>query len=339
MRWTRLDQKLMAGIVGLFLLPSVLGGGVLVVLYRWGAFQDTFTLLLTVVVGLATMMAYLGLIGHTVGRGLVRTVQQMQRETEVMATVNPAHRLEVPTGDEFQRLAQDINGLADRLQHALGDTDRAVERATVAIAAERATLAEVLDGLGESVVVISLEGRVTLANRAANARFGVGLLGLNFFDFVEREPIVRLVDRFHADPAGAVSASLQGPGGLRLNAVVTALATGEGRLTGLVLVLRDQVPEATPVDVAGPVPIGQLVGAGIWSASATTPLGDRPVIYDFALLDEMERYTSSAQRSRALTELSYTVVDVETTGSGEDPWRPHRLPGVRACTTRDREAG
>jgi hypothetical protein len=50
-RLASLDQKLVAGIVGLFLLPGVLAAGILVVLYRWGAFDDAFTLLVTVVVG------------------------------------------------------------------------------------------------------------------------------------------------------------------------------------------------------------------------------------------------------------------------------------------------
>jgi DNA polymerase III epsilon subunit family exonuclease len=128
MRLTRLDQKLMAGIVGFFLLPGLLGGGVLIALYRWGAFGDAFTLLVTVVVGLVTMMAYLGLIAHTVGQSLVRTVRQMQLGTELIGTVNPGHRLAIPTGDEFQLLAEEINRLADRLEAggARGDTADAV---------------------------------------------------------------------------------------------------------------------------------------------------------------------------------------------------------------------
>lgn len=314
MRLTRLDQKLMAGVVGLFILPSLLGGAILIVLYRWGAFSDPLTFLVTVVVGLATMMGYLGLIAYTIGRTLVGTIQQIQRGTELMATVNPAHRLEVATGDEFQRLAEEINGLADRLQQALGDADRAVERATTAIAVERTTLTEVIDALGAGVVVITLEGRVTLANRAANARFGVGLLGHNFFDFVEREPIVRLAERLRGDPAGMVAANLRGRGGARLAGMMTSLAANEGGSTGLVLVLRDPIGEAVVADQAETVPAGPLVGAGLFSGSGTAPLGDRPVFYDFSLLEEMERHTSSAQRGRALAELSYTVVDVETTG-------------------------
>jgi DNA polymerase III epsilon subunit family exonuclease len=117
-RLTRLDRKLMAGIVGLFLLPSALVAGALIVLYRWGAFDDTFALLITVVVGLSTLMGYLALIAHTVGQSLVRAVREMQLGTELIATVNPAYRLAVTTGDELQLLAEEINHLADRLEAA-----------------------------------------------------------------------------------------------------------------------------------------------------------------------------------------------------------------------------
>jgi DNA polymerase-3 subunit epsilon len=318
----------MAGIVGLFFLPGLLGAAMLIALYRWGAFPDTFTLLITVVVGLAAMMAYLGLIAHTVGRSLVRTVQQIQEGTELVATVNPDHRLEVSTGDELERLANEINGLADRLRHSLTDAAEAVTQATAAVAVERTTLADILDGLGNGVVVLSLEGRVPLANRAAVAQFGATLLGQSFFDFVEREPIVDLVAQLRMDPRAAVSTSLRDRSGLGLDAVVTALMNGERQLSGLVAVFRGQLSLTTPTGA----PASPLVGAGFLSGSTSASLGDRPVFYDWALLDDMERHTSPAQRSQALADLSYTVVDVETTGL--EPERGDRIVSVACARVR-----
>jgi DNA polymerase III epsilon subunit family exonuclease len=183
------------------------------------------------------------------------------------------------------------------------------------MAVERATLADILDALGDGVVVTSLEGRVTLANRAASAQLGVTLLGRSLFEFVEREPLVRLAEEFRTSEPGTVSVDLRGRAGLRLHTVVPPLADGEGRLTGLVLVLRHQLPHAALADEAAGAPAGPLVvGAGFLSGSANASFGDRPVFYDFALLDDMERHTSPAQRSQALVELVFTVVDIETTG-------------------------
>jgi hypothetical protein len=64
-RLTRLNQKLVTGIAGSFLLPSVLAP-ILVALYRWGAFGDTFTWSQSWSAW-PLMMRCLGLIAHTIG--------------------------------------------------------------------------------------------------------------------------------------------------------------------------------------------------------------------------------------------------------------------------------
>lgn len=117
-RLTRLDQKLTAGIVGFFLLPTLVAGAFLIVLYRRGVFEDSFALLVAVVLGFASMMTYLAALAHGLGRGLVRTVNEMHLGTELMTTVNPRHRLKVRTGDELETLADEINRLATRLAQA-----------------------------------------------------------------------------------------------------------------------------------------------------------------------------------------------------------------------------
>ena len=82
--------------MAIFVIPTVLTEGILIVLYRRGVFQDAWGLLLAVLIGLAAMMAYLRWIAHAIGRPLIRTVRMIQDGTELMTTVNPDHRLRGP---------------------------------------------------------------------------------------------------------------------------------------------------------------------------------------------------------------------------------------------------
>ncbi len=327
MRLTRLDQKLVAGIVGLFLLPSVLAAGTLVALYRWGAFDDTFTLLVTVVVGLATLMGYLGLIAHTIGQSLVRAVRQVQLGTELIATVNPAHRLEISTGDELQRLAEEINHLADRLAAARQDGVRAAARAAAELEAERARLARVLDALGEGVLVVTPEGRVSLANHAARALLGHGLLGRDLTDLVaDAASILHAADGFRAGAHVAWRLALHAHGAGALEATVTPLLEGGGRLSGLAIVLRERASDAAEAVDQRAIPGPR--GAGRASAAADGAREKRPELYDLSLLDDMDRRMSSDDRARRLDALTCTVLDVETTGL--EPSRGDRIVSI-AC--------
>jgi DNA polymerase III epsilon subunit family exonuclease len=226
MRLTRLDQKLVAGVVGLFLLPGLLGGGVLVALYQWGAFGEAFTLLVTVVVGLVAMMAYLGLIAHTVGQGLVRTVRQMQLGTELMATVNPAHRLEIPTGDEFQLLAEEINRLADRLEleRARSSSRACAGDATALDEMERATSPAVRERALEDLDYTVLDTETT-GLRADRGDRIVAIACVRV-----RRGVVRSDERFEAlvNPERPIP-----PASTRIHGVTDDMVTGAPTIEGI----------------------------------------------------------------------------------------------------------
>jgi DNA polymerase-3 subunit epsilon len=312
-RLTRLDQKLVAGIAGLFLLPAALAAGVLIALFRWGAFGDAFTLLITVVVGLAAMMGYLGLIAHTVGHGVVSAVRQMQLGTELMATVNPAHRLDIATGDELEGLAREINRLAERMVAARVEGAREAAAALVALETERTRLAGVLEALGEAVLVLSPRGRVSLANGAARVLLGPGLVGRNLAEMVTgAAAVLGAAERFRTGERPVERLTLdardQGP----LEAVVTPLVEAEGRLAGLAMVVRRTLPEGSgsPGAVAG----ARFRGAGLVSGVSRGDPRVETACYDLLLLDEIERRVRSGDQSRRLESLTGTVLDVETTG-------------------------
>ena len=168
MRARRLERKLLWGVVAIFVIPTALAEGILIVLYRRGVFQDAWGLLLAVLIGLAAMMAYLSWIAYAVGRPVIRTVRMIQDGTELMTTVNPDHRIEVRTGNELEALAEDVNQLADHLRDAKGGLDFRVAEATRELRGGGETLAAILEALADGVVVATLDGRITLANPVAS---------------------------------------------------------------------------------------------------------------------------------------------------------------------------
>jgi DNA polymerase-3 subunit epsilon len=237
-----LERKLTVGVVVLFLVPTVVVGAILLVLYRRGALESPATLAVVVTAGFVTMMAYLTVVAHGIGRVLVRRLREIQLGTELMATVNPDHRLQVRTGDELESLAGEINRMADRVRDARLGLEAEVARATRLLEVERGKLSAVLESLGEGVAVATLEGRVILANPAAHELLragGAGLLGRSLFDLVDRETVAHFLDRLRAGEGSAERFSLRVAGTAILEAVMTPFADAEGQATGFVLVLRD----------------------------------------------------------------------------------------------------
>jgi DNA polymerase-3 subunit epsilon len=195
-----------------------------------------------VLVGFVTMMAYLGLTARAIGRSLTRTLEEIQLGAELMAGTNPAHRLAVRTGDEFQALAEEINRLADRASEARAGLEREITLATQELTVERNTLSGVLAALGEGVVVTTSDWRVTLANQAAQDLIGVPglpLLGRRLWEFLDRAKLEHFVEQSRRQDRAPQQFTLHGGRGGLLALVLTPLTDGAGRPVGLILVVRD----------------------------------------------------------------------------------------------------
>ncbi len=239
MRRSTLDHRLVRAVLLLVLVPTLVVGAVLAVLYRRGVYDDDpVAVFVTVAIGFVTMMAYLGTVTYALGRSLVRTLHEIRLGTELMATVNPDHRIDVRTGDEREALAAEINRMADRVRQAHRGLADEVARATRALAAERETLARVLEALGEGAVLVTPDGRVSLANRAAQTLLGGGLLGRNLFDIVDREKVGLFLDRLRVGGSVVERFTLHPAGGGVLDTVMTPLGD-DGRIRGLILLFRD----------------------------------------------------------------------------------------------------
>lgn len=188
------------------------------------------------------MAVVVAIVAYRRGRSLLRRVQALRVETELIATVNPDHRLRADPGDELQSLAAEINRMADRLRDARQGLGDEVTRATRALDVERGKLSAVLEAIGEGVVVATPDGVMILANPAAHELLGAapgGLLGRSLFDFVDREKIAHFLDRLCGEPGGAERFSLHTAGRALVEAVMTPFSGDHGSTTGFVLALKD----------------------------------------------------------------------------------------------------
>jgi len=319
----RLERKMTLGVFGLFAPPTVVAGLVLLFLYRRGTLEEPRALLTAVLVGLVAMMAYLALVAHGLGASLVRTIEALRHGAELMATVNPEHRLEVRTGDELEALAREINRLADRLRLARDGLAERLEVETRALRTEHSRLTVVLDGLADGVVVAGPDGRIALANPAARRLLNEGnaLLGAPVSDLVGHDSLGPSLTGRASTAAGPQRLVVKTATGVALHAIL-APVLDQGRMAGFVLVLRDPTHEPSNDPASGSPthgglgqPSPRLVGAGLRSGTAAHVPGPvRPDLYDFSLLDEVERHIGPAGRERRLDELSFVVLDTETTG-------------------------
>jgi DNA polymerase-3 subunit epsilon len=346
----RLERKVTLAVLGLFIVPTAVAGGIVLLLYRRGLLLEPSTLLATVLVGLGALVSYLALVARGMGHALVRTIEELRRGAELMATVNSEHRLHIRTGDELEALGDEINRLADLLRAAREGIGEQVGGATRELRLERARLSAILDGLADGVVVASLEGRITLANRTARAllRGGEALLGLALVDLVDQRVISRHLERLESEQSGAERFVAQTAGGVIVHGAISKLVDAGGMTAGFILTLSDPA-EGRPNGIEPPEPpLGDrktrsegLVGMGLHSGTATGTSGPvRSELYDFSLFDEIERHVGRIERDHRLDELTFVVFDTETTGLRPEAGdRVISLAGVRVkgCEVRHHE--
>jgi DNA polymerase-3 subunit epsilon len=330
----RLGRKLTLGVLGLALPPAAVAALVVVFLHQRGQLRAAPALLVIGLLGLAVTLLYVAVLAHRLGGSLVRAIEALQRGAELMSTVNPDHRLDIRSGDELQALAREINRLAEHLRAARDGFDEQVTVATRELDGERRRLAGVLGELAEGVVVMSADGRVTLANRGAAGLLSDGhaLLGRQLGELVDRETIARHLDALRTVDGEAERFTLPTTRGGILEVAMTALPDEGGQRGGCILVLRDPSHPRLDSRVAPEAgPPGRFVGAGLHSGAATAVPGpSRSELYDFSLFDEVHRAATPADRDRRLDDLTFVVFDTETTGlRPESGDRVISLAGVR----------
>jgi PAS domain S-box-containing protein len=197
---------------------------------------------LFIVALLATMAAIVlaALIGRRIGQGLRRlttTAEEIQAgNLDVRAGVDQPDELGV-LGTAFDRMAGSLRTMTDELREAAIDEARL-----------RARLEAVVGGMGEALVAVDGEGRVTDFNAAAQELFGRRTVEVRGRP-VQRLSIVGpagedLTERLSMDPTGAgwgSEATVRRPDGTEVPVVVTGgrLRGPAGEYAGAVVVVRD----------------------------------------------------------------------------------------------------
>jgi DNA polymerase III epsilon subunit-like protein len=202
----------------------------------------------------------------------------------------------------------------------------------------------VLEALGDGVVVTTDEGRVSLANPAAQRLAdpgGPSLLGRDLTELMTDEEFQPLRERLGSGTSAREWVRFRAPGGRILNAVVTRLGSSSGQGPGLVLVLRggaepQEIGASSPPEVRnapGPATQGGRNGPGIAGTQSDGGVGAapaRPPWYDFSWFSAAGRGVGLVDHECPLGELDCVVLDTETTGfdrSGRD--RIVSIAGVR----------
>jgi two-component system, OmpR family, phosphate regulon sensor histidine kinase PhoR len=178
-------------------------------------------LLLTAgLVGLAFALALTLIFTHQ----LVRAVRRLVDYARQMVDGNRNHRIEVSSSDEFGWLAGSLNHLSEQIEQQLAT-----------IRTERDQFSAVLEGMGEAVLSLDDEGRITQINRA-----GIMLLGLHgapigqrLLDTV-RSPLLRKLINQTEHKDKTIELDLSTPKPRRLLAHTTRPSGG-----GVVVVLLD----------------------------------------------------------------------------------------------------
>jgi DNA polymerase III subunit epsilon len=190
--------------------------------------------------GLAAL-ALVGLLGQH-----VRAPRRLAADTRLIATVNPAHRLDAFRPADLADATAAVNELAERFEAAERNVAQRVAAGRADVARERNRLAALMSELAAAVLVCNADGRILLYNAAARRlledrpdRTGVVGLGRSVFGVVDRDLVTHVLDRSRAGaPVHATTA--WGERILRVN--VAPVADGEatgGKATGFVVLVED----------------------------------------------------------------------------------------------------
>lgn len=205
---------------------------------------------LAVFLGLLFLLG-LGLVVGVFFRLYVLPLARLARETRLIATANPGHRIEAGGPAELSRVVEAVNELADRSQTAQEDVGGQIASARADVEQERNRLAALMSELTLAVLVCSVEGRILLYNGAARQLLGgeegaggpVGL-GRSVFGILDRGLVAHALERLRHGAEGdgaapAVHLTATAAGGQLVRVGAAPVLDRDDELTGLVLTLED----------------------------------------------------------------------------------------------------
>lgn len=186
-------------------------------------------------------------------------IRKLAEETNLIASVNPSHRLNIEGRRDFACLEHAINKLADRYEELSKNIQQKVQLAGAETEDERNILAAIISELPEGVLVCNAEGKILFLNRRArkhlalhdNNKLNAGAessrfpeLGHSISSVIDKNLIEHALDeineRLKRKVVNAVSNFLiEGQENHILRAQVIPILNRLGQFTGFILILKD----------------------------------------------------------------------------------------------------
>jgi len=294
----------------------------------WQSQGEFFGLLF--LIGLVILMGFLFLLNE-IFQSYILPLSRISEEIELISTVNAGHRINVTEGGkEIKSVVQKINKAADKLQY-LQEQVRQQNQPDSELRTDRETLASLFTRMPLGVVVCNRRGKILLYNRKADELLckrgfpangsGISLgLGRSLSAFLNQDDIALAMHDLHAQLDDGVREpvsylQVRQEQGEDVPAQMVCIQDHEHSILGYGLFLHahEDYCLLQPHDqqsfflhsMGSPDFAAQNQGAGILQ-------NGRPCTYDFQLLYRQQK--SSPMDMRELSELTYTVLDLETTG-------------------------
>lgn len=191
------------------------------------AMNSLWTALLVAIVVVTLLMIF---PAYLVSRKLTGPLQQMNQAALAMAKGDFTVRAQVDGRDEIAQLGQSLNELSGALSYTIED-----------LTFERNRLRTTLDGLGEGVVSVNLQGTVVQYNAAS-----IQLMGGNARAVPGELPVFRAMQP-HIEAAlkdGAMHTAEQKCGEAIIRITISPLRDGAEQVEGAVLLIQDVTESA-----------------------------------------------------------------------------------------------
>ena len=265
-------------------------------------------LLLTGALGLVLAVLMSGLASHLMTRALRRLVTGAQH----LAVEHGGELVPVPSSDELGGLAGSFNQVAKELSATVS-----------ALAQERDRLHRILDSMGEAVLAVDAEERVTLVNATARNWLGLGEEGSQK-TLLEVSRLPALADLLKEAEEGSAAAEFEIPGPPPRQVLVQAatLRASPGAVVVMHDVTKRRRMETVRSDFVANVSHELRTPVSVIRANAETLLDAHP----FEDPEEREFLAAIFRNAERLSQLIADLLDLSRIEAGEQAFHPEPTP-------------
>lgn len=118
--------------------------------------------IISIVIAMAITAVLVILAAWLIARMTTRPIRELTRASQKIASGEFDHKISVGTKDESGQLA-----------HAFNEMSLKLKKMVETISADKTRLATILDNMADSIIMVDIEGNITLANKATEKLLGV----------------------------------------------------------------------------------------------------------------------------------------------------------------------